>query len=199
MLCAVCGSENPDMGGYCFSCGKPLGGASLVIDGSAAAVPAVLPPELNNSNAAPDQRQGDPEVERIRTQYPGLVGVGGWLAWFCIVITVISPAIVLVGTFSEPSVYSVIDVGLAAFSIFTGVSIWKVSSRALKLTKILLIIQLCLGALLVVAQILESSSATSSHSSSSDPTGMRMLAGSVIWFSYFKKSKRVKATFGRNL
>jgi len=199
MLCAVCGSENPDMGGYCFSCGKPLGEASLVIGGSAAAVAAAPPQELNDSNGAPDQRQGDPEVERIRTQYPGLVGVGGWLGWFCIVITVISPAIVLVGTFSEPSVYSVIDVGLAAFSIFTGVSIWRVSSRALKLTKILLIIQLCLGALLVVAQILESSSATSSHSSSSDPTGARMLAGSVIWFSYFKKSKRVKATFGRNL
>ena len=98
MLCAVCGSENPDMGGYCFSCGKPLGGASLVIGGSAAAVPAVHPQELNDSNGAPDQRQNDPEVERIRTQYPGLVGVGGWLGWFCIVITVISPAIVLVGT-----------------------------------------------------------------------------------------------------
>jgi hypothetical protein len=28
---------------------------------------------------------------------------------------------------------------------------------------------------------------------------MRMLVGCVIWFSYFKKSKRVKATFGRNL
>lgn len=46
------------MGGYCFSCGKPLGGASLVIGGSAAAVPAVYPAELNDSNAVPDQRQG---------------------------------------------------------------------------------------------------------------------------------------------
>ena len=199
MLCSVCGSENPDMGGFCFSCGRPLGGASLVIGGSAAAVAAAPPQELNDSNVAPDQPQGDPEVERIRTQYPELVGVGGWLGWFCVVITVISPAIVLVGTFSEPSVYSAIDVGLAAFSIFTGVSIWKVSSRALKLTKILLITQFCLGALLVLAQMLESSSATSSHSSSSDPTGVRMLVGCVIWFSYFKKSKRVKATFGRNL
>ena len=181
MFCAVCGSENPDMGAYCFSCGKPLGGVSLVIGGSAAAVPAVPPLELNDSNVAPDQRQGDPEVERIRIQYPGLVGVGGWLGWFCVVTTVISPAIVLVGTLSERSVYSAIDVGLAAFSIFTGVSIWKVSSRALKLTKVLLIIQFCLGALPVVAQILESSSATSSHSSSLDPTGMRMLVGSAIW------------------
>jgi hypothetical protein len=199
MFCAVCGSENPDMGGYCFSCGKPLGGASLVIGVSAAAVPAVPPPELSDSNAAPDQRQGDPEVERIRTQHPELVGVGGWLGWFCVVITIISPAIVLLGTFSEPSAYSAIDVGLAAFSIFTGVSIWKVSPRALKLTRILLIIQFCLGALLVLAQILDSSSATSSHGSTSDPTGTRMLVGSVIWFSYFKKSKRVKATFGRNI
>jgi hypothetical protein len=162
-------------------------------------VPSVAPPDLNHSNAALDQHQRDPEVERIRTQHPELVGIGGWLGWFCVVITIISPAIILLGTFSEPSAYSAIDLGLAAFSIFTGVNVWKVSPRALRLIRILLLIQFCLGALLVLAQIFDASSAASSHSATSDPTGTRMLIGSVIWLWYFKKSKRVKATFGRNI
>jgi hypothetical protein len=67
MFCAGCGFENPDIGGYCFYCGKALPAASLVIGAATAAVPAVTPPELTDSNVAPDQRQGDPEVERICT------------------------------------------------------------------------------------------------------------------------------------
>ena len=193
----MCGSQNPDVGSFCYNCGKPL--TQVMVSPSGAAVapaPRVAPthqPATQPGAAAPaDLPAADPELLRIRSEHPELVGVGGWLGWFSIVIGVLSPLFILGGIISEPSVYSVFDLALGAFSIYTAVLIWRVSPRALRMTKILLILEFCIAALLLVAQL-------SDTSSKSDPAATRMLFGSIVWFSYFKKSRRVKATFGRSI
>lgn len=139
------------------------------------------------------------EVERIRTEHPELIGVGGWLLWFCIVTTVIAPVINVASILSDPSVYSVIDMALVAYMIITGVNLWRLTGRALRLTKVLLAIQFWFGIVLFIIQIASSNTESTSGTSSSDTAGFRMLITSIIWWFYFKKSKRVKATFGKTI
>jgi low temperature requirement protein LtrA len=139
------------------------------------------------------------EVERIRTEHPELIGVGGWLLWFCIVTTVIAPIINVVTLLSDSSAYSVIDLALVAYMIITGVNLWRLTGRALRLTKVLLAIQFWLGIVLIIIQIASSNTESTSGTSSSDTAGFRMLVTSTIWWFYFKRSKRVKATFGKTI
>lgn len=193
MYCTACGSQNPDVGSYCFNCGKPLMSQGDGLTGAAVApVVEVTQPTPPLSAAA---QPADSEGEHLRSEHPELVGVNGWLGWFCIVLIIISPIVMVINVCFEFSAYSLVDLSFAALSVYTGVCLWKVSPRALKLTKILLIIQFCIGALLLVVQlVVESSNAT--HR---DPSAARTLVGSVMWFWYFKKSKRVRATFGSNI
>jgi len=199
MYCVGCSAQNPDAGVFCFNCGREL----IASPAAAVAVQQSTPVTDGIPMRPPVSRQS-PEpppglaVEVIRNEYPNLNGVGGWLLWFCIVTTVISPAMVLVSTLSHPSGYSLIDICLAAFSVFTGVSLWRARPRALRFTKILLIIQFCIGALLLIGELINSTG-DSSASSAADPSGMRMLVGSLIWFLYFKKSKRVRVVYGRSI
>jgi hypothetical protein len=197
MYCVGCSAQNPDAGVFCFNCGR-----ELVVSPSTGAVQHYTPVADGTSmypavpSQSPELRPGA-AVETIRNEYPNLVGVGGWLLWFCIVTTIISPAVVLVSTLSHPSGYSLIDVCLAAFSVFTGVSLWKANPQALRLTKILLVIQFCFGALLFIGELINSSGDSSTSNTASDPSGLRMLVFALIWFLYFKKSKRVRIVYGR--
>ena len=198
MFCIHCGSFLQSSAATCSVCGKAnTTGIMVAISpgavpaGVAAAQMATLPPVIA-------QERADSEVERLRADHPELVGVRGWLAWFCIVAAIVSPVIVLVSTLAEPSPYSLFDLALTVYSVLTGVAIWKLWPRALKLTKVLLIIQFAIGVILVAGQILDSSTANSS-SATPDVSGARVLVFSIVWFSYFKKSRRVRATFGRNI
>jgi hypothetical protein len=201
VFCTACGSQNPDAGAYCFNCGKSLTSLpheserNLITPVAAAGFELVAPPSV----PARHSQQPDQEVERIRRENPELIGVGGWLLWFCIITTIIAPLINIGSTLSSPSAFSVIDLGLAAFMLITGVNLWRITPRALRLTKILLAIQFWLGVVLFIAQIAGSATESSAGDSRSDTGAFRMLVGSTIWWFYFKKSKRVKATFGRTI
>jgi hypothetical protein len=197
MFCVHCGAYLQSASAPCSVCGK----ATRAISGDAADSGTAVAAATGPATLQPGSKQVfDPEVQRLRTEHPELVGVRGWLAWFYIITAIVSPVIVLLSTIAEPSPYSIIDLGLAGFSVVTGVAIWRLWPRALTLTKVLLGIQFAIGALIVLGQIVETStSGASSSSSSPDATGARALVGSIIWFSYFKKSRRVKATFGRNI
>jgi len=195
MHCAGCGAENPDAGVFCFNCGN-----ALTSPHAAVASIASYPIPGGSVQAAPSFPPTSPgqltsEVERIRNEHPELIGIGGWLLWFCIVTTIIAPVVNVVSIMSKPSGYSIIDLALAVYMVITGVNLWRISTRALRLTKVLLAIQFWIGTFLFVIQI--AASASGDTTSSSDAGGFRMLVGSIIWWFYFKKSKRVKATFGR--
>lgn len=49
MFSAVCGSENSDMGDYCFFCEKPLGKASFAIGGSASGNACGIPDRVDST------------------------------------------------------------------------------------------------------------------------------------------------------
>ena len=201
MFCAACGSQNPDAGAFCFNCGKALAGflneskTNLVVPVGAAANEQMAPPPA----VTPRPKQPAPEVERIRHEHPGQIGVGGWLLWFCIMTTIVTPMIDIGSTLSNPSAISVMGLGLTAFVVSTGVNLWKMRPRALRLTKILLAIQFWLGLLLFIAEIAATANESSAGDSRPDSGPFRMLVSSIIWWFYFKKSKRIKATFGRNM
>jgi hypothetical protein len=200
VFCTDCGSQNPNAGVFCFNCGKALAGspAEAIAMPASIVVPVIGQASPTSSPVAPIQSTAS-EVERIRTEHPELIGVGGWLLWFCIVSTVIAPLINVVSTLSDPSAYSVIDLALVAYMIITGVNLWRQTGRALRFTKILLAIQFWLGLVLFVLQIASSNTESTPRTSSSDAAGFRMLITSIIWWFYFKKSKRVKATFGKTI
>ena len=138
------------------------------------------------------------EAERIRREQPRLVGVRGWLLLFCIVVTIIAPASFLLAALLKFSFFSVLDLALAGFYIFTGIHLWRVRPQALTYTKLLLLIQFCLGALL----LLEHSAGPSVRALSGgapDVNSAKMMLGAAVWFLYFRKSRRVKATYGRSI
>jgi hypothetical protein len=99
-------------------------------------------------------------------------GVRGWLLLFCLILTVFLPTSYLYEAISTLQltnspmnyvmllmskklfVYHMIFIGtlgfLAAFSFYVGLQLWEVKAAAVKITKIFLIIQLCLTVFIVV-------------------------------------------------
>ena len=59
---------------------------------------------------------------------PSLKGIGGWLLLFFLGVTIVTPLVCLVEISQNPSdpIVIVFDLGLAGFSIFTGIATWRV-------------------------------------------------------------------------
>jgi hypothetical protein len=137
------------------------------------------------------------EIERLKAENPSLVGIGGWLKWFCIVIIFLSPLFFLVEALNDKdTLIWVVDIALSGWYVFTGIMMWKMNNRALRYVAILLIAQFCLGGLALIGSVTNSGG---SSSSSDGVAGMRALVSTFIWYLYFHFSKRVRLTFGRNL
>jgi hypothetical protein len=127
------------------------------------------------------------------TQRPEITGVRGWLLLFCIMVTIYAPARTAAEVIFGPWGYSsVIVLCLAALAFFTGISLWQVNSRALLLTKVLLIVLFCLGTLGLVVDVVNGTRLDRG-------SDLEFMTEAAIWYWYFKKSKRVRATFGRSI
>ena len=115
-------------------------------------------------------------------------GVGGWLLLFCVGLTILSPLNLLLEISKESGFTFVVifDICLICFCIYTGFCLWTVRPNAVKLAKIYLIILFIIGILAIIG----------SKSSEEYGVSFRTILASIIWFSYFYKSKRVKATYG---
>ena len=123
-----------------------------------------------------------------------LHGVGGWLLLFCAGVTIITPLVLLAQIAGNPQngFVVIISLMLCAFSVYVGTSLWRIRPQALKLVKIYFIVTLGLALLALVGSI----------AGNQQKDLVRAIDGLIavaIWWSYFKKSKRVKATLGRNL
>ena len=142
-------------------------------------------------------------------------GVKGWLLLFCIILTVINPLITvfnLVGGYNESKAYfaaypglqtlfaidSVLSIGLVAFSIFAGISLWMIRPNAVKIAKIWLFSFLAYSILIIFLPY----AAGLPSSALNDMIGqvivetIRSLVFFGIWFSYLLVSTRVRQTYG---
>jgi hypothetical protein len=203
MFCPECGRQNADLNRYCLNCGRSLPenqqqGSPVDLTGALAAMagsnsPLGAKPVCNLTN--------DPEIENLRLQHPELIGVGGWLWWFCFQITILAPIVMLYehSSFSSSvdNVDGIVAIVFVIFQVITGVSLRSLRPWALRLTKILLIGQFCFGIILIALQGYGAYSASQADDPFKDPSGTKHVAGAIIWFLYFKLSKRVRATYGR--
>jgi hypothetical protein len=129
-------------------------------------------------------------------------GVGGFLLFFCVATTVFRPLACVAEILRDPhdTFVVVVNLGLAAFSIYTGLTTWRARPNALKLIKVYFIVTLALPCLMIL-RLSTNIKEIVQQSPSENPVanGLKVLIVVAIWWSYFAQSKRVKATFGSNL
>jgi hypothetical protein len=150
----------------------------------------------------------------IDQQKVGPVGVGGWLLFLCLTLTVISPLMTIVNlhsTYQELSplfrpfprlhtvtiLDSILSVGIICFSIGAGAALWQRKPSAVRTTKRYLMTFLLYT---VVANILPfmaglPSQVNEAMISEVIKNGFRILVFFTVWNSYLNKSRRVKNTF----
>jgi len=144
-------------------------------------------------------------------------GVGGWLLFFCVLATIVGPAFFVFFLSADlarilanwngfqlvPTFRLVNDVGgfgLTAYSIYVGIALWSVKPNAVHTVKTFLIVGLAYN---VATELACLSLGTSLWFWAPTPTvGTTVVdlvgegASFAIWFTYFRESKRVKATYG---
>lgn len=116
--------------------------------------------------------------------------------FFCILLTVIIPLFVLVMAWSgDFGIEFLFNIGWAAFGVLVGFMIWNVQQQAF----IWLWIYFGMTALLIGFAVVNLVSAEQGVPIHDSILIFRSAIYSVAWFLYFKRSDRVKTTFGRNL
>lgn len=141
-------------------------------------------------------------------------GVGGWLLFLCLALTVFSPFMTLASLaagYTETSKYfdlfpgllaiTIVDtflsLGLMVFSIYAGAGLWSVRAGAVRLAKRYL---LCFLGYHVIAAALPFMAGLPSeaHEAMIPEVAKEALKGIIffiVWYSYLNGSKRVRATF----
>ncbi|MGO9318397.1 MAG: DUF2569 family protein [Terracidiphilus sp.] len=203
MFCGKCGLQNPNDYSFCSACGFPLHNLQPppVSHGTAGspALAADNPAQQLVLSAEPEVRK-TPE-ECTEGEKTNLRGVRGWLLLFCFLITIVHPILYIVDVVNSANLVAVlIYTSLAIFAISTGVSLWRVRSNALGLLRAYFIVLGCTALLILKSPWPLHITDESAESAKADTAAMiQILIWVAIWFWYFTKSKRVKATFGRNL
>jgi heme/copper-type cytochrome/quinol oxidase subunit 4 len=136
----------------------------------------------------------------------GPQGVGGWLLFFCIVLTVISPLLVtgqVLAGLSRTRFNGgyLIDVVRVVYGIVVGISLWMRRSGAINLLRIyfgILIVTVVVVALSFIQASLRIGWTPALLSSRFTP-GLQLVGYTILWFAYFRKSQRVRNTYGINL
>ncbi len=146
-------------------------------------------------------------------------GVAGWLLFFCISLTILNPLAFIINVFADASnaaglnievnkvlaLNIIVGAGLAIFSMYTGIKLWRVSRNAVKTAKVFLICLFVIGITLevVTMAILQPIAAIVHPIASTYELGSSFLAGIVhacvytgIWYAYLSKAHRVKTTYG---
>jgi hypothetical protein len=181
MFCARCGQQIPDASEICPQCGRE---ATLIPPSS----PSVTTPQLSNSSAPNFMPAA--MLPRKRKE------VDGWLMFFCILLIVIAPLFVMFMAWSaEPGPDTAAYIVWAGFGVLVGVMIWNLYRHSF----VLLWIYFGVTALLLAMRIADFIFVVPNRNAHEITLIFRSAIYSVAWFLYFKRSDRVKETFGRNL
>lgn len=172
---------------------------------------------LNSSNDVkpvdiPQASEGaDSDNTQARVKYKG---VRGWLLLLCLILTVFSPLgnVVLMaigfngvtsylkqfpGLLTPLVIDTMLRAGLIGFSIYAGMSLWRIRPNAVNIAKAFLCTFLCITILSVFLPLLAGLSAELCGAMIKE--GFKQLAGPFcfywMWNSYLNNSKRVTATY----
>lgn len=146
-------------------------------------------------------------------------GIRGWLLFFCVAITILGPIGWMTNlsngwesidklNYIYPSlkifmwINTIYTLALIPYSIYTGIKIWKGNPQGKKIAEKYLIIRIIfttcsmifLGAFLITCNI--PGQAVSAGLEALVKGIFKELVFFAIWKTYFKKSKRVKNTYG---
>jgi len=183
VFCARCGEQIPDASETCPLCGRE---ASIHID-----PPAPLPTVSH------------PGVTALTLPaITGPSGVGGWLLFFCIGLTIFAPLTILMRTSTGWHLLSryLVDDLRVLYGMVVGAALWLARPISLMLLRIYFIIAAGVAVLSVLNVV---AAALRMHESLFLMPGFtRTLEYSgiiVLWFAYFRKSARVRNTYGSNL
>ncbi len=127
-----------------------------------------------------------------------LRGVRGWLLAFCVWLAILGPLRAVVDVADRPfqDLFSrSLELGLAVFSAWAGVALWRMRPSAMKLLRAYLLVNLGLAA--VAFAVFAASHNPSVKADMFDAIYLAPFPA-LCWL-YFRRSERVRATFGANL
>jgi hypothetical protein len=127
-----------------------------------------------------------------------LVGVRGWLLFFCIGLTIFSPLYILTDVTKELQIGAsnavALDLIQLCLSIMVGVMLWTRNSYAVTAARIYLAAMLVLsGGCLAI--VLAAGTSITSMQPDDVKAVVQNVVGSLIWLAYLQFSKRVRLTF----
>ena len=130
-------------------------------------------------------------------------GIRGWLLLFCFIVLLLAPFRLLVEASEAGWLAAAFDVALALFSVYVGICLVRQSRRALPLLKAYFIVLLGLALLVVAAGVAVAlfvlRPATAILQLELAYSGVQTAVFVGIWWMYFRRSRRVRYTYGRNL
>lgn len=185
MFCARCGEQIPDASEICPLCGQQT---TLKLD----PVPAPGLTELR-----------PPYAFVTIPQNLGPSGIGGWLLLYCIGLAILTPCLTLLQLSALLRFLNyeyLLEILRVIYGAVVGVFLWIKRPIALFLLRIYFIV-IAASLLLVLLRVI--ALALRAHTSIALAQGFTLVivqAGfSILWFVYFRKSERVRNTYGANL
>jgi hypothetical protein len=186
----------------------------------------IKPPSIDNnssdtiSNITPKAEKEEikdlSNSTKINSDYE-LKGVGGWLTFFCVALTIIGP-LVAIGqihnSWEEISpafeIYPVLEsamwletltiIGIMIYGFFVGIMIWSGNENGKMIAEKYLKIRLTIFIIIELLILLMVSGDAFLRSIMIEEVLIAIFAELVffgVWFSYFKKSKRVANTYAK--
>jgi hypothetical protein len=181
MFCARCGQQIADASEICPQCGRE---PTLIPPSS----PSVTTQQISTSPALNFM----PATTLPRKQKE----VGGWLMFFCILLIVIDPLVVMFMAWSaEAGPDTASYIVWAAFGVVVGTMIWNLYRHSF----VWLWVYFGITGLLLAMRIADLIFVAPNRNFHEITLIFRSAIYSTAWFLYFKRSDRVKETFGRNL
>ncbi len=186
MTCPTCGQAAQAAERFCTNCGSDLTAATAPAAAPAAAAPATA--------YAPSPQAATPTAGELR-------GVSGWLLLFCIWLTILDPLYMLrllpFLRYLSLNWTLPLSFALVIYGVVVGIQLWQARPAALTMLRVyfglLLALTLFTIGLMVYRTFLMHVSFWSVFA------WMRTAAFLGVWVTYFRTSKRVLATYGRNL
>jgi hypothetical protein len=166
---------------YCTNCGTPQESLQLSCSACGVAFPLNLPSRVEPFTSS---------FKTLDAQQLYLAGFGGWLVYFCIALSVGAAIEIRRAIQSHHLTYLLTECFFAATKLILVVLIATCNRNVFRWLWFFLATQL-FASLFVWFGV--------ANFAVNQTAALMAIARAILWFWYFKQSKRVLATFGRNL